>query len=387
MNAVTTPNVVFGETQANTSGPIGGDPQELVQQIVTLSDGTFLVAYRVGTSILFQQFDGFGVAVGSEGSFATPGYLADGDFSIVALDNGDVVLGYEAEGIGVTVVQSFSISAGVATETTDIDQIFATANDPVNGNGTPVEVSLSGSSPSTVVLHRLTVEPDGTNNLTMFTGLDGANPQQTDIATPFDPANSPIDSATLTNGDIVSVVVSFGADGDTRRELDIFVQSPDGTLVASVTASVTDSTNISQGVVTALTGGGFVVGYAGSDGGDTDIFAQVFNADGTARSAPFIAQSNNPDLNNDPAIVALEDGGFIYFFDRDVGTSRILGQRFDADGAKVGSVFVVDSGSAIGFPDATLLDDGLVAVSYVDGGAVNEPDRVYRRAKSLEDKP
>ncbi|MEM1303160.1 MAG: hypothetical protein AAGH17_11280, partial [Pseudomonadota bacterium] len=190
MNAVTTPNVVFGETQANTSGPISGDGFELVQQIVTLSDGTFLVAYRVGTSILFQQFDAFGTPISVEGSFATPGYLADGDFSIVALDNGDVVLGYEAEGIGVTVVQSFSISAGVATETPDIDQIFATATDPVNGNGTPIEVSLSGSSPSTLVLHRLTIEPDGTKNLTMFTGLDGANPQQTDIATPFEAARS-----------------------------------------------------------------------------------------------------------------------------------------------------------------------------------------------------
>ena len=252
---VTTPALVTDQVQVSTSGPIvfSNLQFEAEQQIVALTDGTMLVVYRVDGGIFFQQVDSLGTPIGAEGQFSTPDYLTNGDFDVLAVENGNVVLAFEGtNALTKTVtVQSFSIEDGVASATTDVSTVF----EPEVGNpgtvGSFHQVSLAGSSTEDEVLQTLNSDIDGIQKLTLFTDLDSAAPPSFDTPVPFNPQRSTLDSAILEDGNIVTTVVSFGEGGTSRRFIDFFITAPDGTPVTSGQSRVTDSTNVSESAVIA----------------------------------------------------------------------------------------------------------------------------------------
>lgn len=97
---------------------------------------------------------------------------------------------------------------------------------------------------------------------------------------------------------------------------------------------------------------------------DTEVFVQVFDENGTATSPKIrVGESQNNDLNLNASIVALEDGGFIVFYDKNRHEPSLNGQRYDADGTALGEEFRVFDG-AVGNIDTTLLSDNRVALSF-----------------------
>jgi hypothetical protein len=271
--AVTTPILSLAvEDNINTTGdilPSGNDFNvETEQQILALTDGTLLAVYRVGDGVFFQQTDRLGNAIGTEGQFATPDFLATGDFEIIAVENGDVVLAFEAEDnvVPTITVQSFSINNGVATATGDVAHSFeAEVIGPDAGNLR--HVSLAGATTSDVVLQSLTTAVDGTQNLTTFTDLDGTSPQSSETAVPFNQGLSTLESDILANGNIVTTVASFGAAGSNFAALDFFITAPNGTpIFYGQTTELPNDRAIGKGAVIALADGGFAITFAANNG-------------------------------------------------------------------------------------------------------------------------
>lgn len=374
MPTVTTPTLAIGQEFVTGTLPIETDDFAFpnAQEIVSLSDGTLLAVYRRGPEIFFQQFDRVGNTIGGEGKFDAPNFETRGNFDVLAVEDGKIVLAFEANlggNLPVLRVSTFSISNGTATKTTDIDQLIVAENNGT-GAGDFRDASLTGDSIAEIELQTLQTALDGTQSLTIFSDLTAATPQSVDHAFPFVVNRSAIETAVLDNGNTVTAVISFGAGGTDRRFLDFIITAPDGTEVARGQARVTEGSRVEDTAVAALSDGGFAVVFGGGDGTDIDQFTQAFNADGTARAPTEVVFSNNPDFNRDPTLIALEDGGYVIFFVRDKGTDSIIGQRFDANGQKVGNFFTVETGSRIEFTSATLTEDGLIAVSYAENRQV-----------------
>lgn len=355
---INVPQNTVAPQQVNTSSGLSGQAHE----IVTLSDGTFVAIYDAAGSTKFQQFDQFGNKIGVEGTLATPNSAGGVQLSIVAVEDNKIVVAYETT-LDFIQVQSFQIVDGVGTTTADISQQLDI--DGLNPNDSP---AVSGSSLADVAVHAL-FGAGNTRELVTFTDLDTATPQSVQFSTNFS-SETDQEAILLTNGNRVVVVDTNGQGSASNNELTIHIVAPDGTEITTLTTNPANGDGIAQPQVTALTGGGFVIAVRSQDG-DSDLEFQVFNADGTLVNANSqVVFTNNADENNDPEVVPLDDGGFLVFFDRDNGTSRVLGRRFDENGNPLGGAFEVDRGGAIGFPVATVLENGLVAVQYIDSGTL-----------------
>lgn len=130
--------------------------------------------------------------------------------------------------------------------------------------------------------------------------------------------------------------------------------------------------------ITALAGGGFVIGWADTSGtqGDWDgsIKAQIFDAVGARIGGEFRVNTQTLNWQTVPSITALSGGGFVVTWQDqsrtlgdDSGTS-IKAQIFDATGMRVGDEFLVNTqtGNSQMDPVVTGLADGGFVVSWAD---------------------
>ena len=129
-------------------------------------------------------------------------------------------------------------------------------------------------------------------------------------------------------------------------------------------------------VTTALSNGGFVVTWyttdAVQDGSQGAIKAQVFSATGVKVGSEFLVNTQGVNLQNDPAITALGDGGFFISwatFDaaQDGSGSAIKGQVFSATGARVGGEMLINTlgAGSQSLADVTTLADGRILATWV----------------------
>jgi len=94
--------------------------------------------------------------------------------------------------------------------------------------------------------------------------------------------------------------------------------------------------------------GNFVVVWSGNGpGDDSGIFGQRFDATGTPVGGEFRVNTSTTDFQSAPALAVNPDGSFVavWLSGLDVG-GALLGQRFDASGAMVGTEFPVRSDTA-----------------------------------------
>ena len=317
------------------------------------------MVYGNGTSLFFQQFDQFGNKIGTEGLLTSTNVEAGQNFDIIAVENGGVVIAYETTTDFIQ-VQSFDIAGGVATQTTDISRTFLVPGLSING----LDPSLSGTTIADVAVHALVFNAT-TRNLVTFTDLDMATLQSSTVATAFN-SDTEQETAILENGNRVVVLNSGGQGGTNVQDVTIHILDGDGASVTTLQFTSGADDEVFQPQITALVGGRFVIAWRSEDG-DSDILFAVFEADGTlvTTGASF---SNGNDENNDPELVALPDIGFLLFIDRDDAGNQIFAQRFNADGSATGGVTVLNAiNGNMGEPVATLLNDGFVALTYLDG--------------------
>lgn len=112
---------------------------------------------------------------------------------------------------------------------------------------------------------------------------------------------------------------------------------------------VNTQTNGSQAspVVTGLSNGGFVVSWQDQNSTSGDIKAQIYGANGAPVGGEFLTNSVTANNQNTPAITGLPNGGFVVAWTNQGSVAPdVKAQVYDANGAKVGSEFLVNSASA-----------------------------------------
>ncbi|MEM7521705.1 MAG: hypothetical protein AAF307_11780, partial [Pseudomonadota bacterium] len=160
------------------------------------------------------------------------------------------------------------------------------------------------------------------------------------------------DSLVLAAVNTFGNAVSFGATGTSTIT------------VASGIESIRDPN------ITELTNGNFLVTYV-VDGSaaqnNSGIRGAIYESDGTFVTTLGTVATTVAGNQEHPVAVALPDGQSIIFW-QDTDTADLHGQRFAANGSKIGTEFDVDDSGSLTYPytDAVLLDDGRVQVAFME---------------------
>lgn len=177
------------------------------------------------------------------------------------------------------------------------------------------------------------------------------------------------DLAVLNDG---SFIIIWSAPDESRSG--VFAQrfAADGTTLGEE-FRINSDTSLWQGdaAVTALTDGGFVVVWSSEGQSSTEIVGQRFDASGVTIGNEF--QINTHELIQETGqqqVAALNDGSFVVVWASFGARTGIYGQRFDANGVKIGSEFQVNTDTEHGqaAPAITPLDDGGFVVTWTSGG-------------------
>ncbi|KPF79313.1 hypothetical protein IP88_02090 [alpha proteobacterium AAP81b] len=136
--------------------------------------------------------------------------------------------------------------------------------------------------------------------------------------------------------------------------------------------------------ITALTNGGFVIGWEDNsqtlgDSSGSSIKAQVYAADGSRVGSEFLVNTTTAEHQFQPAIAGLASGGFLAAWTDFSGDNNfILAQYFAADGTPIGDEVSVPTGFDRGFqlhPAIAGLSNGGFVVGWQDGDTTRSFDQ------------
>jgi len=121
----------------------------------------------------------------------------------------------------------------------------------------------------------------------------------------------------------------------------------------------------------ALSDGGFVAVWRSS--ANTDIYGQRFDKSGGKLGGEFRVNTYTTDHQHSPAVAAFADGGFVVVWHskNQIGQGyEIYGQRYDAGGIKVGGEFLINETTANDQlrPHVATLAEGGFLVAWTDDG-------------------
>lgn len=142
--------------------------------------------------------------------------------------------------------------------------------------------------------------------------------------------------------------------------------------------------------VASLTSGGFVVTWVDDSqtGGDTSSYAvrgQRYNADGVHVGAEFLINTTTQGEQSAPSVANLASDGFVItWMDRgenrgDTSSSAVRGQRYNADGVRVGAEFLVNTTTQgmQGYSSTVNLVNGGFIVTWVDQSQTGDDTSSY----------
>jgi Ca2+-binding RTX toxin-like protein len=124
--------------------------------------------------------------------------------------------------------------------------------------------------------------------------------------------------------------------------------------------------------IAALSNGGFVVVWEsnGQDGSGRGIYGQTYDSSGSAVGGEFLVNTTTSSEQREPWVTGLNGGGFVVTWANYDSTNnyQIYAQRFDADGAKLGDEFTINtySSGVQREPQITALAGGGFAVVWQD---------------------
>lgn len=372
----TTPKIWRIFQQANTidTGAPGDDQTGI--KMVGLANGNFVALWESntddgagsssGTDIIGQLYDPEGNAIGAEFR-ANNGFFADdeGDFTAAALPGGGFVIAYEdTDGNGTAIRYNILDANGAVVTTGTI------ASDPGAPDlGAPsVTVNSDGSFLVAYQQRDVGLNTDTFATIVDTAGVAGSPILLLDGALSGDvgAGGQQVDVTTLTNGNYV--LIARQIDGDNGFNMRI-VNSTGGNVLGFTEVSNTlgDGETDVAPVVTALSGGGFVVVWQNTDANDTDILFQRYNAAGVAQGGQVnVDDDSGADNDRTPDVVSLSDGGFVVVWDNQQAGTIAL-KRFDANGLLVGAEEIVatDGGGVThSEPTISLTDDGRLMVGW-----------------------
>ena len=305
---------IFGQRFAADGSPLGTEFQINTQavnaqdqpDVAALTGGGFVVTWRdqnsstdgSSSAVSAQRFDNAGVSQGSE--FVVNSTTSSGQYepAIAELNDGGFVVVYRDDS------GSDGSSSGVQ------GQRFDAAGNPV---GTEFQVNTETGS--------FQYEP-GVSSLagggfvvtwtSSTSGSAGDGSGQGIFAQRYDAAGNPVGSEFLVN---------TGVSGDQR-----------------------------ESVVAGLADGTFVVAWtdrAALDASSWGVFGQHFAADGTPLGEQFRVNESTSSNQYEPAITAIDNGGFVISWRDDSGRdgsgAGVFGQQYDASAARVDGEFQVNT--------------------------------------------
>lgn len=137
--------------------------------------------------------------------------------------------------------------------------------------------------------------------------------------------------------------------------------------------NTTTSSEQQSPTVAALTDGGFVITWmsSGQDGSGWGVFGQRYAADGSAAGSEFQVNTFTAERQQHPVVTALSDGGFVIAWMsayQDGDNWGIYAQRFSANGERSGPEFRINSNLAGSQeqPAISATSDGGFVVTWTD---------------------
>ena len=147
-------------------------------------------------------------------------------------------------------------------------------------------------------------------------------------------------------------------------------------------------------VIGALSDGGYVVGWTsfGQDGSGYGVYAQRYGANGAAVGGEVRVNSTTLDAQQQPAISGLSDGGYVVSWTspgQDGISADIYSQLFDASGAAVGGEVRVNSTTFDNQqqPAISALNDGGYVVSWMSNGQDGSSWGIYSQRYDANGNP
>ncbi|WP_032832124.1 hypothetical protein, partial [Pseudomonas sp. GM78] len=351
---------VGGEVLVNST-TVGFEQQP---KIATLSDGGYVVSWvssgqdGSGTGIYAQRFDASGQAVANTLTLVGDAgdnliRLGSGDERIVAGAGNDILFGGEGHDTALYLGNQHDFAFGVQGR----DQISINDLNADDGN--------EGLD----ALHDFETLRFGDGvQLQVLRGEVRVN--STALGYQFDPT-----IAGLSDGQYVVSWVSLDQDGSGGG---IYAQR-----YAASGAAVGDEVRVNSTTldyqagpaIVALNDGGYVVNWTsfGQDGSGGGIYAQRYDAGGAAVGNEVRVNSTTLDSQHEPAITALSDGGYVVSWTsngQDGSSWGIYAQRYAAGGAAVGDEVRVNTTTIDSQQDPaiTALSDGGYVVSWTSNG-------------------
>tara|TARA_B110000495_G_scaffold135523_1_gene118692 strand:+ start:1270 stop:3570 length:2301 start_codon:yes stop_codon:yes gene_type:complete len=139
--------------------------------------------------------------------------------------------------------------------------------------------------------------------------------------------------------------------------------------VLQVSQGAAGSNEVNPRAAMRSDGGGALVWEAGPRG-NSDVYVRFINAQGNFTSGTVMANSFAASIQRDASVAALENGGVVVVWEsvgQDGSGEGIYGQRFNAQGIRVGSEFLVNQSTATNQsdPSVTALNGGKFVVGWL----------------------
>jgi Ca2+-binding RTX toxin-like protein len=342
--------------------------------IIQLANGNILVSWTstsdtgagsaAGLDVIGQLFDPLGNRIGVEFRLNADHFLDEEQDMDMAASLGGFISVYEDTNANGTSIRlnEFDVNGATLPDDTTVVEDNSTASP----NYRNPRIAVSGTSSALIVYEETSSGPTSLRGK-IYNPVTNAYGAEITIfvggmftITNFTGA----DVAVLTNGNYVVTANQSGVDPSITYKI---LNSAGATVLASDSVSGTNTNNDvdGQASVTSLAGGGFVIVFANTDG-PTKIEYRVFNAAGT-QTASGIAGPTGPNLDSEPVVTGLADGGFVVVL-HDNELQRMTVSHISAAGVKLGNFIFAADGSA---PAVTELADGRFAVTWRDS-ATNE---------------
>ncbi|HEX8308115.1 MAG TPA: cadherin domain-containing protein [Allosphingosinicella sp.] len=370
-----------------SGAPIGVNSQTASSQnkssITALADGGFVVTWQTTDSISdgysgaikSQRYSAQGVAVGTETLVNNLGAGEQAAAQTAALANGGYVVTWQTgdttqDGSGTAVKARLFDSSGAA-----VGGEFRVNSQTLLDQKDPTVAGLTDGG-FVVAWYTTDTSQDGSGWAVKAQRYDSSG---TAVGTEFrvnttaSGSQWKADIVGLTNG---GFVVTWQTGNDANSQVYGQLYGADGVKVGGQFVANGSIAYDTLGKVAALPGGGFVVTWMTYDSDSLGIRAQIFNASGSKVGSDFAVNSMSEGVQMDPDVATLADGTIlITWYDKITG---IKGQAFTASGQRIGGEFLVaNGGSANGTGVAVAgLAGGKFAVSFTNDAGTSSGDDI-----------
>lgn len=311
--------------------------------ITLLPDGGWVVAYASenldgsGFGIAFQHYDAFGFRVGSETSVNEHALSSQTLPDVAMLADGGWIVTWASfgqDGADYEVYQRRYGNDGapiggetrVNSETVDTQSFPATIGLPDGGWVVVWQSEVQDGGFYGIYQQRYDADGLTVGGETLVNTTRAGSQTDADITVLSDGGWVVTWDSELQDGSSEGIYQQrFGADGQADG---------DETLVNTTTADAQV-----ESVTAALSGGGWIVVWASNaqDGSGYGIYSQRFDPDGGRVGAEIRVNATTDGHQREPQVAVLADGGWVVVWELGtMGGSRLLQQRYDANGNPVG---------------------------------------------------